>query len=157
MAAIGDPTNFGDIPEFTAACGHARYEKKSLVGGFCIVHLRQHRLLTVSLVRADKKDVAIEGPALHRTAWLFIRGDSSVTMSVSEDDAGMALVVLGPGAATATYRFTHKNALTAFAQAQEQKLLDEGFQLQAVAERRSGRGGPRPGGPERRRRSDSNA
>jgi hypothetical protein len=77
-------------------------------------------------------------------------------MSVSEDDSGMALVVLGPAAATATYRFTHKNALTAFAQAQEQKLLDEGFHLQAVAERRNGRGGPRPSGPERRRRSDSN-
>jgi len=101
--------------------------------------------------------VAIEGAALHRTAWLFTRGDSSVTMSVSEDDSGIALVVLGPGADTATYRFTHENALTAFARAQEQKLLDEGFQLQAVAERRSGRGGPRPGGPERRRRSDSNA
>lgn len=101
--------------------------------------------------------MAIEGAALHRTAWLFTRGDSSVTMSVSEDDAGIALVVLGPGAATATYRFTHKNALTAFAQGQEQKLLDEGFQLQAVAERRNGRGGPRPGGPERRRRSDPDA
>lgn len=100
--------------------------------------------------------MATEGPALHRTAWLFTRGDSSVTMSVSEDDSGMALVVLGPAAATATYRFTHKNALTAFAQAQEQKLLDEGFHLQAVAERRNGRGGPRPSGPERRRRSDSN-
>jgi hypothetical protein len=105
------------------------------------------------LVRADKQDVALEGAALHRTAWLFTRGDSSVTMSVSEDDSGIALVVLGPGAATATYRFTHRNALTAFAQAQEQKLLDEGFHLQAVAERRSGRRGPRPGGPERRRGS----
>jgi hypothetical protein len=152
VVAIGDPTNFGNIPEFIAAHSRARYEKKSLVGGFCIVHLRQHRLLTAFPVRADIKDVAIEGPALNRTAWLFTRGDSSVTMSVNEDDSGMALVVLGPGAATATYRFTHKNALTAFAQAQEQKLLDEGFQLQAVAERRSGRG-PRPGGPERRRSS----
>lgn len=101
--------------------------------------------------------MAIEGAGLHRTAWLFTRGDSSVTMTVSEDDSGIALVVLGPGAATATYRFTHTNALTAFAQAQEQKLLDEGFHLQAVAERRSGRSGPRPGGPERRRRSDTDS
>jgi hypothetical protein len=72
-------------------------------------------------------------------------------MSVSEDESGIALVVLGPGAASATYRFTHKTALTAFAEAQEQKFLDEGFHLQAVAERRNGRVGRRPGGPERRR------
>jgi hypothetical protein len=95
--------------------------------------------------------VATQGAASHRTAWLFTRGDSSVTMSVYEDESGLALVVLGPGVASATYRFTQKTALTAFAEAQEQKLLDEGFHLQAVAERRSGRGGSRPGGPERRR------
>jgi hypothetical protein len=107
--------------------------------------------LTVGLAEADREDVAIQGAASHRTAWLFTRGDSSVTMSVNEDATGLALVVLGPGAASATYRFTQKTALTAFAQAQEQKLLDEGFHLQAVAERRSGRDGSRPGGPERRR------
>ena len=73
-----------------------------------------------------------------------------MTMTVDEDAAGIALVVLGPGDASATYRFSQRKALIAFAEAQEQKLLDEGFHLQAVAERRRERG-PRVGGPERRR------
>jgi hypothetical protein len=72
-------------------------------------------------------------------------------MTVSEDPTGTALVVLGPGAASATYRFTDMASLTAFADGQEQKLLDEGFHLQAVAERRTGRTAP-AGLPDRRRR-----
>ena len=73
-------------------------------------------------------------------------------MTVSEDPTGIALVVLGPGAASATYRFTDMASLTTFAEGQEQKLLDEGFHLQAVAERRTGRTAPAPGVPDRRRR-----
>ena len=73
-------------------------------------------------------------------------------MTVSEDPTGIVLVVLGPGAASATYRFTNMSALTVFAEGQEQKLLDDGFQLQAVAERRKGRNEPPSGVPDRRRR-----
>jgi hypothetical protein len=94
--------------------------------------------------------VAIDADGANRTAWLFTRGDSSVTMTVTDDASGVALVVLGPGDASATYRFSQRKALAAFADAQERKLLDEGFHLQAVAERRSARG-PLVGGPERRR------
>jgi hypothetical protein len=107
------------------------------------------RQVTTGFAGADKNDV--EGPVSQRTAWLFTRGDSSITMSVLEEAPGIALLVLGPGEASATYRFTQRSALIAYAQAQEQKFLDEGFQLQAVAERRSGRGGPRPGTADRRR------
>ena len=91
------------------------------------------------LAGADTQHVAIHDAASHRTAWLFTRGDSSVTMTVSDDASGIALVVRGPGAASATYPFTQMSALRTFAEAQEQKLFDEGFHLQAVAERRSGR------------------
>jgi hypothetical protein len=93
----------------------------------------------------------MEGDSTHRTAWLFTRGDGSVTMTITADPGGIALIVLGPGDSSATYHFTQRSAVMAFAQAQEQKLLDEGFHLQAVAERRSGRGEPREGTADRRR------
>jgi hypothetical protein len=89
-----------------------------------------------------------------RSAWLFIQGESSVTMTVLDEDEGFTLVVRGPEASGASYRFTDMNALMTFAEAQEQKLLEAGFQLQAFAERRSGaerRREPRPGTQERRR------
>ena len=94
-----------------------------------------------------------DGATTYRTAWLFTRGDASITMTVNQDGSGLTLAVLGPGAASATYRFTKMAALIAFADAQEQKFLAEGFHLQAVAERRSARGKERrPAGmPERRR------
>jgi hypothetical protein len=89
-----------------------------------------------------------------RSAWLFTQGESSVTITVLEEDGGFALVVRGPEASGTTYRFTDMNALMSFAEAQEHKLLEAGFQLQAFAERRSGtdrRRQPRPGVQERRR------
>ena len=67
----------------------------------------------------------------------------------------LLLVVRGPGVATATYDFAGMDALMAFADAEERRLLDSGFQLQAVAERRGGadrRQGDRSGSPDRRRR-----
>jgi hypothetical protein len=76
-------------------------------------------------------------------------------MTVNDDPSALSLVVLGPGAASATYPFTSMAALRTFAEAQEQKLLAEGFHLQAVAERRANRdrrGVPPPGIPDRRRR-----
>jgi hypothetical protein len=75
-------------------------------------------------------------------------------MTALQEDAGFALVVRGPDASGATYRFTDMNALLAFAEAQERKLLEAGFHLQASVERRTGtdrRRQPRPGAQERRR------
>ena len=89
------------------------------------------------------------------TGWLFTRGDASVRMSVDERAVGAALIVRGPGTASATYEFPDMNALMEFAALQEEQLQQEGFQLQAIAERRSGSDGrrePRGGFPERRRR-----
>jgi hypothetical protein len=151
VVAIGDPTNFENFSDISHPAAAGSMKKRRWMVAFVSFISAGPGPLTAGLAQADREDVGIQDAASHRTAWLFTRGDSSVTMSVNEDKSGLALVVLGPGAASATYRFTQKTALTAFAEAQEQKLLDEGFQLQAVAERRSGRRGSRPGGPERRR------
>jgi len=75
-------------------------------------------------------------------------------MTVLQEEASLVLVVRGPDASGATYRFTDMNALLSFAEAQEHKLLEAGFQLQASVERRTGgdrRRQPRPGAQERRR------
>lgn len=85
------------------------------------------------------------------TAWLFTRGDSSVHMEVIERSRGLHLTVRGPGLAVASYDFADREAFLAFTREQELQLLAAGFQLQAVAERRSG-GGSHSGGVERRRR-----
>jgi hypothetical protein len=147
---MGDTTNFRLFQEISLRPAGAGVKKRRRKVAFASSNTSSSHVTTGS-DRADKTDVALEGSASHRTAWLFTRGDSSVTMSVTDDASGIALVVRGPGEANATYRFTQRSALTAFAEAQEQKLLDQGFQLQAVAERRSERGAPRPGMPDRRR------
>lgn len=95
--------------------------------------------------------------SVQRTAWLFTREHLSVTITVDDQCRDeLLLIVCGPGVATATYDFRSMDALIAFAEAEERRLLDSGFQLQAVAERRSGadrREARRPGNPDRRRRS----
>ena len=88
------------------------------------------------------------------TGWLFTRGNESVRMIVEDQPPGAALVVRGPGTASATYQFPTLDALMEFARLQEQQLQRDGFQLQAIAERRVGdrRSEPRPDVPDRRRR-----
>ena len=76
-------------------------------------------------------------------------------MTVDEQEAQAVLIVRGPGTALATYEFPDVNALMEFAGQQEHRLQGEGFQLQAIAERRAGqdrRHETRPGGVDRRRR-----
>ena len=87
------------------------------------------------------------------TGWLFTRGNASVRMTVEDRPPGAVLVVRGPGTATATYDFPALEALMEFAALQQQQLQQEGFQLQAVAERRvegDRRGDARPGSSDRR-------
>ena len=88
------------------------------------------------------------------TGWLFTRGNESVRMIVEDQPPGAALVVRGPGTASATYQFPTMDALMEFAKLREQELQGEGFHLQAIAERRVGdrRSEPRPDTPDRRRR-----
>jgi hypothetical protein len=88
---------------------------------------------------------------------LFTRGHESVAITIDDHRRDeVLLIVRGPGVATATYDFADLAALMEFADAEERRLLDAGFQLQAVAERRNGadrREARRPASPERRRRS----
>jgi hypothetical protein len=89
------------------------------------------------------------------TGWLFTRGNESVRMTVEDQPSGASLVVRGPGTASAAYQFPTLDALMEFARLQEQQLQREGFQLQAIAERRVGderRSEPRPDRPDRRQR-----
>ena len=71
-------------------------------------------------------------------------------MRIRQDESGLALDVNGPETANASYQFTQMSALMAFAEAQQHKLLESGFQLHAVVDRRSG-GDRQHTGPERRR------
>jgi hypothetical protein len=74
-------------------------------------------------------------------------------MTVDDQDGRVTLAVRGPGVTTATYHFPDLQALMEFAQRQEQQLQDDGFQLQAIAERRTGRerrGAMRPDATDRR-------
>ena len=74
---------------------------------------------------------------MQRMAWLFTRGESSVSMTVEEKPGVVRLLVRGPGTATATYNFPDLTQLMEFARLQERRLHDDGFQLQAVTERRN--------------------
>ena len=74
---------------------------------------------------------------MQTTAWLFTRDQESVRLELSHSSGGVQLTVDGPGAATATYDFPVGTSVDAFRQDYEQKLLADGFKLQAVAERRA--------------------
>jgi hypothetical protein len=58
-------------------------------------------------------------------------------MTVEDEPARIVLVVRGPGVATTTHDFPDLATLMAFAAVQEQELQQQGFQLQARAERRA--------------------
>jgi hypothetical protein len=59
-------------------------------------------------------------------------------MEVTERKGALHLVVRGPGVAVASYDFPDRDRLLEFTREQELELMAAGFQLQAVAERRSG-------------------
>jgi hypothetical protein len=88
---------------------------------------------------------------LHRTAWLYTRNDESVRLELVTTAAGVQLTIDGPGAARASYDFPPGTTVDAFRQDYEQRLMADGYRLQAVAERRRD-GASRTGGGERRRR-----
>jgi hypothetical protein len=89
-----------------------------------------------------------------RTAWLYTRGETSVTMTVHQERGGVSVAVLGPGSASASYPFKTLAAAVAFVEAQQEKLHEQGFQLHAFTDRRRGydrREGSRDEAEERRR------
>ena len=78
------------------------------------------------------------GVALDRfpAAVLFTKGAASVHVEVVERGAGFHLAVRGPGLAVAEYEFADADAVIAFTSEEQARLAAEGFQLQAIAERR---------------------
>jgi hypothetical protein len=86
---------------------------------------------------------------MERTAWLFTRNDDSVRMELQTSADGVQLVIEGPGEASSRFDFPPGTAVDNFRREFEQKLLDEGYRLQAVAERRVPAG---PGGRDGERR-----
>jgi hypothetical protein len=93
---------------------------------------------------------------MQQTAWLFTREGESVRLEVEVQDgsAGAQLFVSGPGEVSNAYDFDDERSLEGFRTTYERDLLERGFRLQAVAERRGGtdrRTDSRPGVRERRR------
>ena len=88
---------------------------------------------------------------MQRTAWLYTRNQESVRLELVTTATGVQLTIDGPGEASASYDFPAGTAVDGFRQEYEQKLIDDGFRLQAVAERRTS-SRPRATGQERRRR-----
>ena len=87
---------------------------------------------------------------MERTAWLFTRDQQSVRMELRRTADGVQLLIEGPGPAASQHDFPPGTSVESFRQDYEQKLLDDGYKLQVVAERRSG--SARSGSGERRRR-----
>jgi hypothetical protein len=77
--------------------------------------------------------------AMERTAWLFTRGQESVRMELRTMTAGVQLTIDGPGAATSTHDFPPGTSVERFREEYERKLREQGYRLQAVAERRDDR------------------
>ena len=88
---------------------------------------------------------------MQRTAWLYTRPEESVRLELVATATGLQLTIDGPGEARTSYDFPAGTAVDGFREEYEQKLVNDGFRLQAVAERRTS---PRPRAPgkERRRR-----
>ena len=74
---------------------------------------------------------------LERTAWLFTRGDESVRIETHTQSGGFFVFLFGPGEAQAQYSFVETAAVTIFIAERERTLLECGYQLQGVIERRS--------------------
>ena len=92
---------------------------------------------------------------MQRTAWLFTRNQQSVRIELCQTSHGMQLVIDGPGPASSTHDFPPGTSVERFRQEYERKLVDDGYKLQIVAERRDeGDTAGRPGPVERRRRRD---
>ena len=88
---------------------------------------------------------------MERTAWLFTKERESVRFEIRDTPEGVQLVIEGPGEELTSYDFPAGTAVEGFRREYEEKLLADGYRLQAVSERRVD-ADPREPGTERRRR-----
>jgi hypothetical protein len=95
--------------------------------------LRTLRLRAVAPIRGVMSTVT---PATE-IAWLFIRADESVRIEMTRSASGYRLDVWGPGRARAGHEFDDAPAAISAAEMHQRSLVDQGFSLQARAERRA--------------------
>jgi hypothetical protein len=67
-------------------------------------------------------------------AWLFVRGEESIRMTTKP--TGGTLLIFGPGEANQSYDFLDAAALRTFLESYQERLLNDGWVLAIVAERR---------------------
>lgn len=99
--------------------------------------------------------MASVGQLVVRTALLFTRGHESVHIEIQDGTIGPQLLIRGPGTASRVCDFQDLDALLQYQALCEKELVEDGFQLHAVAERRNGaerRTTPRRTSDRRRRR-----
>ena len=89
---------------------------------------------------------------MERTAWLFTRDEESVRLEVRSTGEGVQLVIEGPGERISRYEFPAGTAVEGFRNDYEEKLISDGYRLQAVSERRAEEKPAAPSGERRRRR-----
>ena len=91
---------------------------------------------------------------MERTAWLFTREQESVRLEVRSTGEGVQLVIEGPGERISRYEFPAGTAVEGFRGDYEDKLLADGYRLQAISERRVEEK-PSASNADRRRRRES--
>lgn len=87
---------------------------------------------------------------LARVAWLFVRGDETIHISLAAD--GLSVAASGPGHDRRQFKFGDEHTATEFLRLYEHSLSGGGWVLQALVERRANNGHAVPEGGDRRRR-----
>ena len=75
--------------------------------------------------------------AVHRTAWLYTRGEQAIRLEIHEGSGITRLLVFGPGTAHGAFDFPDESALLEYQSIYERGLLDNGFALRVTTDRRS--------------------
>jgi hypothetical protein len=75
---------------------------------------------------------------VQRTALLYTKDEQAVRLEVLESPGVLRLIVFGPGTEHRAFDFPDGKSLTEYQVTYERGLLDNGFHLQAIAERRAG-------------------
>ena len=75
---------------------------------------------------------------VQRTALLYTKDEQAVRLEVLESPGVQRLIVFGPGNEHRAFDFPDGKSLTEYQVTYERGLLDNGFHLQAIAERRAG-------------------
>ena len=75
--------------------------------------------------------------SMERTAWLFTREQESVRLEVRSTGEGVQLVIEGPGERVSRYEFPAGTAVEGFRSDYEDRLIADGYRVQAVSERRA--------------------